>query len=469
MPVIVDTDMGSDDARALILLFNSGTVDVRLMVTSDGVLDPGTGQDVLIRLLDALHRPDIPTFRGISLSLDPPQFRELNQSLAWPGESRPNRDFPQAAETASNTIIRAIRSSDTALVYLCLGPMTNLAEALRQDPGIASRIDTVVYLGQSPESRSPGWNTLRDRDAAAAVYASGLRIVGVGLADEDYPLFDQNLMNRIKKQETPLALLLARIHDTPDMHRAIASGHMKVWDEMAVIYMSRPGAFDMKAETAYPASQRLDRFDLAAVLETYLKLLGNPSDFHLDERSSVVLSAFPTDPNLMKKDVAGSVQEIIRRHGLEEWKACLLTNELHRHLGIYSLVGAKMGIRARELLAAPFDSLEVVSGAGFKPPLSCMNDGLQVSTGASLGRGTIRVEEEGTAPSARFCHNGVVAELRLKPEYVARIQSDISEAVHRFGGMGPDYFNHIRQLSIGYWQEFDREKLFDETLTKQRR
>jgi pyrimidine-specific ribonucleoside hydrolase len=150
----------------------------------------------------------------------------------------------------------------------------------------------------------------------------------------------------------------------------------------------------------------------------------------------------------MRKDVAGQVEAIVTRHGLEAWKACLLTNELHRHLGIYSLIGAKMGVRARELLDAPFDTLEVVSYAGLKPPLSCMNDGLQVSTGASLGRGAIQVVEGLGEPRVRFIRNGVTAELTLKPEFLKRIRSDIAGAMERFGSVGPEYFDHIRQLSV---------------------
>ena len=108
-----------------------------------------------------------------------------------------------------------------------------------------------------------------------------------------------------------------------------------------------------------------------------------------DKRHPVCLKAYPTDPAQFKGFVRPYVSQIIQRHGLEEWKAVLLTNELHRHLGMWSIIGAKMGMRAREVLGAPFDELEVVSFSGYKPPFSCISDGLQVSTGASLGRATI--------------------------------------------------------------------------------
>jgi pyrimidine-specific ribonucleoside hydrolase len=156
------------------------------------------------------------------------------------------------------------------------------------------------------------------------------------------------------------------------------------------------------------------------------------------------------------------VRKIIVKHGLEEWKACLLTNELHRHLGTYSLIGAKMGIRAREILEAPFDTLEVVSSAGSSPPLSCMNDGLQVSTGASLGRGTIKIADGSPKPEAVFVRGNQKVTLKIKKEVLDKIKADIQKALKTYGGLNQEYFAHIRQLSVDYWRDLDRKEIFDE-------
>jgi pyrimidine-specific ribonucleoside hydrolase len=176
----------------------------------------------------------------------------------------------------------------------------------------------------------------------------------------------------------------------------------------------------------------------------------------------VVLRRFPTDSSALREDVAEVAEEILERHGLEEWKAALLTNEFHRHLGIYSLVGVKMGIRARELLHASLDDLRVESHTGLHPPVSCLTDGLQVATGASLGRGTIRVVGDSPAPEAVFFKGGSRLHLALKDEVRNRIRSDVATAEERFGPLTPEYFNEIRRLSIRYWLELDRGKMFEE-------
>lgn len=166
----------------------------------------------------------------------------------------------------------------------------------------------------------------------------------------------------------------------------------------------------------------------------------------------------------MQPDVRVWVEKIIATHGLEEWKATLLTNELHRHLGTYSIIGAKMGIRARELLGAAFDEVRVESRAGLKPPLSCLNDGLQVSTGASLGRGTIRVvENQPPAPEAVFIHDDKAIRLRLKQAVIERICADIAAAIQKHGNLTHAYFAAIRALSLRHWAELKRSEIFEET------
>ncbi|MGD9033072.1 MAG: formylmethanofuran dehydrogenase subunit E family protein [Desulfobacteraceae bacterium] len=181
----------------------------------------------------------------------------------------------------------------------------------------------------------------------------------------------------------------------------------------------------------------------------------------LDERKPVCLKAYPTDPDQFNEFVSPYVTQIIQRHGLEEWKAVLLTNELHRHLGMWSIIGAKMGVRAREVLGAPFDELEVISFSGYKPPFSCMSDGLQVSTGASLGRATITNTHLGQ-PEALFIHKGKRLRLSVKPEVKAQVGKVIKALSKKYGFRSHQYFHELDKISVKYWLEWDRTEIFEE-------
>jgi len=73
----------------------------------------------------------------------------------------------------------------------------------------------------------------------------------------------------------------------------------------------------------------------------------------------------------------------------------------HGHLGPYAVIGYRMGIIANERLGAdPFDK-QVQVKTGTTPPLSCIIDGIQYSSGCTLGKGNISVEADND-PTAIF-------------------------------------------------------------------
>lgn len=461
--VLVDTDMALDDIRAIAMLLNSDMVDIPLIVTSDGAASPQVGCQNLETLLRYLKREDIKIAKGKVLGKPAPPWRLWSEDLKWP-EMNVAANKIIVSRLASEEIVKTLKSLDEDILYLCLGPLTNLAEALRLGPEIKGRISRLIYYGAHPNDSLPGWNTTRDPDSARFVFDSGLEIYSMGLPEEKLLHFDQKLYKQIESMDTAAARLVAGIHRSPTVKKLLSEDHFCVWDEMTVIYLNRPPLFKFVPTAHGSDVMSLAAFETEGVYDTYLKLLGHSADFHLSPRHSVVLKVFPSDPSRFREDVSPYVKKIIEKYGLEEWKACLLTNEFHRHLGIYSLIGAKMGIRAREILEAPFDTVRVVSFAGSGPPLSCMNDGLQVSTGASLGRGSIQISDQEPQPAATFLYKNKKLTLRLKRAWVDKVRGDIKKTLKEFGGLNPEYFSHIRKLSIHYWLALDRQDIFNEVI-----
>lgn len=175
------------------------------------------------------------------------------------------------------------------------------------------------------------------------------------------------------------------------------------------------------------------------------------------------LKSFHFPPEFYADDVADIAAGCIQRYGEREWRAAVLTNEIHGHLGIYSTIGAKMGIRAFELFREKGleGEIFVESFAGSTPPVSCLNDGLQVSTGASMGHGLFSVSP-GPEPSARarFSCCGESFEMGLRPEFEQIIKADISRGAALYGRT-PQYWSHVRKLAIQYWRDWDRTRIFD--------
>jgi len=463
LPVIVDTDMALDDIRAIAMLLNSKAAQIPLIVTSDGVRSPQEGVKNLNAILDYFNRSNIKVAPGKKLDKPDPECRTWIKEIKVPGSiSGSETDFPESS--AAEEIAKMLGSTEDPFLYLCLGPLTNLAEALQIAPELKTRISFLIYFGAHPDDGYPGWNSLRDPDAARLVFDSGIRIYAIGLPEDRLLPFNTDLYERIKELNTPASNLLVKIHEAPEIEKLRLQDHFYVWDEMTVIYIHDPSLFTFSVSADRGKVMALAEIDHEGIYDAYLHALGYSADSHLSPRQSVVLRLFPSEPSLFREDIRPYIRKIIERYGLEEWKACLLTNEFHRHLGIYSLIGAKMGVRAREILEAPFDTLEVISYAGNEPPQSCMNDGLQVSTGASLGRGTIRVSEKQPSPEAWFVYYDTRLKMNLKIEIWEKIKKDIRALVSKYGALSPEYFSQVRRLSIQYWKDLDRRDIFNETL-----
>ncbi|NQU80800.1 MAG: nucleoside hydrolase, partial [Bacteroidetes bacterium] len=164
---------------------------------------------------------------------------------------------------------------------------------------------------------------------------------------------------------------------------------------------------------------------------------------------------------LYKKPVAKIQARTIEDHGLIEWKATVLTNEIHGHTGIYSIIGVKMGIRACEYFNVGINNLQVISLAGKKPPLSCLNDGIQISTGATIGQGLIEISDTiCTIPTAIFEFNKKRITINLKEALAQKIQEDIKKGVQLYS-FSEQYWLYIEELALQYWANYDRHAIFE--------
>ncbi len=175
-----------------------------------------------------------------------------------------------------------------------------------------------------------------------------------------------------------------------------------------------------------------------------------------------VIKEFPVDTSFYFSDLSGSVNEIIEKYGMDEWSSGVLANELHRHLGVFAIIGVKMGIRAREYFDTGVDEFRVKSYAGSVPPVSCFNDGLQVSTGATPGHGLLTViNDQPVSPSAEFTYLNRKIRLTLKPEITEKVTSELKEINFVYGLDSNTYWELVRKNSIKYWLSMDRHEIFE--------
>lgn len=449
---IIDTDGAADDLRTLCMLLGNREIEVLAVTCSEGALTPAEAAAKTAALLDSFHHQGVPVGQGRAVGAPEPRWRAHSARVVW-GDAPARCGFP----TAGTLIAETIDNEEEKVLFVALGPLTNLHDALRDRPELAGRIQEVVWYNTQAEPPA-GANYATDSLAARSVLESGVPVTIVS-ANPACPIaVTPALLDSVAAVPTCYARRIADTHNTEPLAALVASQHLQAWDDLAAVYLFAPELFAVRQVGPAVRSCVLRNAEAAAQVQSVLQavLRGKP------DSESRVFYGFPAAEALYAADVAPIVAEAIERHGPVEWRAGVLTNELHGHLGIYATVGVKMGIRAREYFNIGVDDIVVTTYAGHNPPVSCMNDGLQVGTGASVGHGLITVAEEGPVrPEARFSFKGKTIRLRLKPQYARRIAQDVRHGVETHGDLTEPYWLYIRGLALQYWLEFDRHEIFD--------
>jgi pyrimidine-specific ribonucleoside hydrolase len=167
---------------------------------------------------------------------------------------------------------------------------------------------------------------------------------------------------------------------------------------------------------------------------------------------------------MLQPDLRQRRAAIVAKNGEVEWFVELLTSELHDHLGAYSVLGAKMGLRAAELLNAPPHAMKVTSYTAAEPPVSCLNDGVLVATGSTPGRGLFTHAPEGAGSTkVRFAYNGRGILLSVKAEYREKIVAEIARLERQYGLTRHEYWDGVRQVALDIWENWHRRDLFEVT------
>jgi len=434
--VVIDTDMGMDDLVTLALALQSPEVTVASVVAVDGVASAARSQEFLGRLLHHFNRGDVALWGASRARRETPPFRTfadraVDRALgAGPGVKA--RPFSAAAYRVGGKS-----------VVLVLGPLTNLAAALRSQPTLKQAIARVVVSG--PPEAASNWNARRDPAAWKAVLASGLPLTFVA---PDHAGAKQAAA--LSGDSSIAAALVARLLRDPRVKAHYLKSLLRFTDELVWLYLLEPRLFT-PGRVARPTSAQ----GIAALLGRLLRE-GRQA------RRSVVYASKPLPVGALRPDLARRRDRIVANNGETEWRAQLLLNDLHQHLGAYSLVGVKMGLRAAELLNAPPHVMEVFSETAASPPVSCLNDGVIVATGSTPGRSLFH-QGKGRAGSTRvrFRYNGRSVTLSLKTAYQHRIARALSTLRQRFGLADHRYWSGVRGQGLEIWEKWHRRDLFD--------
>jgi inosine-uridine nucleoside N-ribohydrolase len=215
--VYVDTDVGLgtpgaeiDDGAALIFLMRNPSIEIVGTGSVFGNVPLHDATLNLDRFLIWLDGEHIPVGRGAQKPLiaDMTWFESWQSSygetLAW--NCRPTTYL------AANLIIHTIRAYPGQVSVLSLGPMTNLALAIRLDPAIIPLTREVIVMGGSSnvENAEPEFNVRCDPEAAQIVFSSGWDVHILGLDITRRVHFSRRDFSSLTDANPAVALLRAQ-------------------------------------------------------------------------------------------------------------------------------------------------------------------------------------------------------------------------------------------------------------------
>jgi pyrimidine-specific ribonucleoside hydrolase len=198
-PVVIDTDMGSDDWMAILYLLQRTDISIQAITvigTGMGHCDPGVGHALGLVAL-ANHAP-VPVACGretpmVGNHTFPDGWRTSADTFMSTGLTLPEGQNPISGKTAVELLASVLQSSSEKVTLLETGPLTNLAEFLQSTPAAAKNIEMVYIMGGAVhvpgvvgadsfiDNQVAEWNIYVDPHAANIVFKSGVPITLVPL------------------------------------------------------------------------------------------------------------------------------------------------------------------------------------------------------------------------------------------------------------------------------------------------
>ena len=250
--VILDCDVGHDDAIAIMVAAGNENIDL-LGITC--VAGNARLENTLPNTLNVCQYLglDVPVYAGMSL----PLVREQTIPDDVHGKSRLDGPvfeectYKAQEEHAVSYIIRTLMESDGDICLVPVGPLTNIAMAMRLEPRIIPKIKRISLMGGAyglgNSTPAAEFNIYADPEAAHIVFSSGVPINMMGLDLTNQVLATPAIIERMASIGNKAGKLFKDIMSFT-LHSQAVNGLEAgpVHDVTAMVYLINPDLFEMK-------------------------------------------------------------------------------------------------------------------------------------------------------------------------------------------------------------------------------
>ena len=254
--IILDADVGIDDAMAILFATQSPEIELLGITTGFGNASIEDSTRNALYLLERCGL-EVPVAQGAAVPLVAPPIPPV--AYVHGGNGIGDVPVPEpsrrmlASVSAAEFIIAQSRLYPGELTLVPVGRLTNVALALRLDPTLPQRIKRIVLMGGAFDARGnitpvAGANAFGDPHAADIVYQADWDVTAVGTDVTRQVMIDQDDLDELARRN-PVAGGFVRDMASfyLEFHQSIGvTGGFYIHDPSALMYLVRPELFKVR-------------------------------------------------------------------------------------------------------------------------------------------------------------------------------------------------------------------------------
>jgi purine nucleosidase len=287
LPIIIDCDPGIDDSVAILVALASPELDLRGITVVSG----NAPLEVLVRntlqIVELARRPEIAVYSGCFRPILRAPIRGQFSGAGGLGRSvlpepRKQAEPMHAVRFLVDTLSQAGGAGQK--ITLCtMGPLTNIAAALRHGPAVGAGIERIVMMGGAfreagNRTMTSEFNILVDPHAAEIVFSSGLPITTLGLDATHQAIATPERVARIRAAGGARAELVADLLTFWDRKNVLRYGAFggPLHDPLVILQVLRPDLF--QSEKARVFVQHESEVSMGHTIADWWDKSGDPAN-----------------------------------------------------------------------------------------------------------------------------------------------------------------------------------------------
>lgn len=214
--IILDSDPGIDDSLAILLALASPEIVLDGISTIHGNASTEQVTKNALSILELAKASHVPVFKGCDVPLvkDSLLGPETHGDTGLGYAKLPDPQTQPKIQHGSDYLIEQIMSRPGEVTLVALGPLTNVAIAIRKEPRIMQNVKEVFIMGgaiQHPGNTTAlaEFNTYVDPHAAHVVFHSGMPMILTPLDVTYQCIFTKDDLNRLEKIDSPITKFIS--------------------------------------------------------------------------------------------------------------------------------------------------------------------------------------------------------------------------------------------------------------------